>query len=114
MQTIQSFFAPAPYGTPWKASQIKLIQIKQTTGIKPYADLKKYKLAEKRVARLQAIEALKKQFSTDNFTNKQIRKFLNFDRIQVNNLICYMINKKIIVKVDKSPSTSGFIYKFAN
>ena len=111
---IQSFFAPSPYGTPWTTKQIKLIQLKQTTGIKPCSDEKKFKLAQKRIARLQAIKTIKNHFSTRCFTTPEARKLLNFDHVQINNLMFYMARNKMIVKVGKTGTTNGFIYQFAN
>ena len=111
---IQSFFAPAPHGTPWTTKQIKLIQLKQTTGIKPCSDEKKFKLAQKRIARLQAIKTIKNHFSTRCFTTPEARKLLNFDHVQINNLMFYMARNKMIVKTGKTGTTNGFIYQFAN
>ena len=111
---IQSFFAPAPYGTPWTAKQIEALQFRQKNEIKPCSDEKKFKLAQKRIARLQAIKTIKNHFSSRCFTTPEARKLLNFDHVQINNLMFYMARNKMIVKTGKTGTTNGFIYQFAN
>ena len=113
MQTIQSFFAPAPYGTPWTKEQVRIIQGKQVnTG--RYINARKTKLANKRLARLNAIAKLKNKYGSGSFTSHDIRTFLNFDHIKTNNLMFYMARNKMIVKTGKAGTTNGFIYKFAD
>ena len=113
MQPIKSFFAPAPYGTPWTKEQVRIIQGKQVnTG--RYINARKTKLANKRLARLNAIAKLKNKYGSGSFTSHDIRTFLNFDHIKTNNLIMHLRRKQMIVKVGKYEITSSFIYKFTD
>ena len=113
MQPIKSFFAPSPYGTPWTTEQVKIIQAKQVNTVQ-YIKIRKTKLASKRLARMNAIAKLKKEYGSNTFTSYDIRKFLNFDHIKTNNLMFYMARNKMIVKTGKAGTTNGFIYKFAD
>lgn len=111
MQAVKSFFAPAPYGTPWTKEQIRIIQEKQVnTG--RYINARKTKLASKRLARMNAIAKLKNEYGSNTFTSYDIRKFLKFDHVQTNNLIAHLKRKQMIEKVGKYEITSSFIYQF--
>lgn len=113
MQTIQSFFAPAPYGTPWTKEQVRIIQGKQVnTG--RYINARKTKLANKRLARLNAIAKLKNKYGSGTFTSIHIRTFLGFDHVKTNNLIMHLRRKQMIEKVGKYEITSSFVYKFTD
>ena len=111
MQPIKSFFAPAPYGTPWTTEQVKIIQAKQVNTVQ-YIKIRKTKLASKRLARMNAIAKLKKEYGSNTFTSYDIRKFLNFDHIQTNNFITYLKRNGMVLKVGKNEVTSSFIYQF--
>jgi len=111
MEPIKSFFAPAPYGTPWTKEQIRVIQGKQVnTG--RYINARKTKLANKRLARMSAIAKLKKEYGSSAFTSYHIRTFLDFDHIQTNNLITHLKRNGMILKVGKNEVTSSFVYQF--
>lgn len=111
MQTIKSFFAPAPYGTPWTKEQVRVIQGKQVNTDR-YINARKTKLASKRLARLDAIAKLKNEYGSKSFTSHHIRTFLGFDHIKTNNLIMHLRRKQMIVKVGKYEITSSFVYQF--
>jgi len=111
MEPIKSFFAPAPYGTPWTKEQVRIIQGKQVnTG--RYINARKTKLASKRLARMNAIAKLKKEYGSNTFTSYDMRKFLKFDHIQTNNLITHLKRNGMILKVGKNEVTSSFVYQF--
>ena len=112
METIKSFFAPAPYGTPWTNAQIKQIQINQKSG-KKMLEYKKTKLDKKRDTRLSAIQILKIHFGSSAFLNRDAAKILQGIYLpKTSNLISYMLAQEIIVKVNKPVHSDGYFYRF--
>ncbi len=114
MQTIKSFFAPAPYGTPWTTDQIEQIQINQKTG-KKIIEPEKTKLDRKRYARSFAIQVLKIHFGNSAFLNRDAARVLDgvyFSKTSI--LISYMVANNIVVKVGKPIHQDGYFYRFVN
>lgn len=112
MQTIQSFFAPTPYGTPWTTDQIEQIQINQKTG-KKIIEPEKTKLDRKREARSFAIQVLRVHFGERAFLNREATEILRgIHHSRTGLLISYMLSKNIIVKAGKPIYTAGYPYKF--
>jgi len=114
MQTIKSFFAPAPYGTPWTKDQIIQIQINQKSG-KKMPEPEKTKLDRKREARSFAIQVLKIHFGKRAFLNRNATEVLQgiyYSRTSI--LISYMVANNIVVKVDKPIHQDGYFYRFVN
>ena len=112
MQTIKSFFAPAPYGTPWTKDQIIQIQINQKSG-KKMPEPEKTKLARKREARSFAIQVLRVHFGKRAFLNREATEILHgIHHSRTGLLISYMLSKNIIVKAGKPIHTDGYFYKF--
>lgn len=112
MQTIKSFFAPAPYGTPWTTDQIEQIQINQKTG-KKIIEPEKTKLYRKRYARSFAIQVLKIHFGERAFLNREATEILHgIHHSRTGLLISYMLSKNIIVKAGKPIHADGYLYKF--
>lgn len=112
MQTIKSFFAPAPYGTPWTKDQIIQIQINQKSG-KKMPEPEKTKLDRKREARSFAIQVLRVHFGERAFLNREATEILHgIHHSRTGLLISYMLSKNIIVKAGKPIHTDGYFYKF--
>lgn len=112
METIKSFFAPAPYGTPWTNAQIKQMQLNQKSG-KKMLEYKKTKLDKKRDTRLSAIQILKIHFGSSAFLNRDVAKILQGVYLpKTSNLISYMLAQEIIVKVNKPVHSDGYFYRF--
>ena len=112
MQTIKSFFAPAPYGTPWTKDQIIQIQINQKSG-KKMPEPEKTKLDRKREARSFAIQVLRVHFGERAFLNREATEILHgIHHSRTGLLISYMLSKNIIVKAGKPIHTDGYFYRF--
>ena len=113
MQTIKSFFAPAPYGTPWTIKQITQIQANQKSGCKSFFKPEKTKLDKKREARSFAIQVLRVHFGERAFLNREATEILcGIHHSRTGLLISYMLSKNIIVKAGKPIHTDGYFYKF--
>ena len=115
MQTIKSFFAPAPYGTPWTIKQIAQIQANQKSGCKSFFKPEKTKLDRKRYARSFAIQVLKIHFGNSAFLNRDAARVLDGIYLSKTSiLISYMVANNIVVKVGKPIHQDGYFYRFVN